>query len=180
MTPDDLAAIPATPAELAELARSHAEWVSTCLAPGDSRCWRPSLMVLTRTSGIHVYVLDVPFNEGAEKRAAMTRIGRELFAAREVPAAAVMSAEAWGAPDRAGGVEPRHHPDRVEVITLAGSTVGGRHALMQRMVIGRDPAGLILPGPWNAPSTEGVEPRLLNQLWAGYFEHVIRKFGRPE
>lgn len=180
MNMPDLAAIPATPAELAELAKAHTNWITDVLTTSPRKGWTPTIAVKTRDGpagpgGIWMHVLDVPFNEPAEKRAALFGLGRLLYQQQVIPAGAVMSTEAWCAPDVPGRF-PADHPERLECVVLFGSSLGGRHCIMQRMVISRDPSDVILPGVWEPPGTEG-EAVLLQRLWAGYFEHVMRKYG---
>lgn len=136
--------------------------------------WRPQLMVMTKRrphdkewSG-NIYVLDVPFNEAADKRAAMQRIGGDLYRQQLIPGAATMSTEAWASQKR--GMEPRLDPDRREVVTVQGRTFIGRRTAWSTMAIGRDSNGMIVPGEFEPIVTEGVQTGLLDQLFRGFAE----------
>lgn len=181
----DPATIPATAEELLDLLTTHCKWVRECVA--GSKSWMPHVAVLTRpdptqpatAGGIILFALALDFNGDEEKRATMLRIGRQLFSEQQIPAAAVMSSEAWTAPDCGPGKRPVDSPERREVITVAGSSMLGIRAVLRSMPITRTADDVIVPGEWSEVLTEGVEPRLLNQIWTGFFEHVIQKFGMP-
>jgi hypothetical protein len=176
-SPDD---IPATLAELLDLIRRHAEWVGNLLNAGRLTEWTPTLCVLTRAgpagpAQVLLHTLDVPFERDREKRETLRRVGRSLFDKLLVPAAAVLSGRGWLAP--AGGPPPSQHPERVEAVVLCASAVGGRPAACQEMPIGRDPDGVILPGPWSPPATDEVTTPLLNEVWEGYLDGVAPSYG---
>lgn len=179
----DLNGIAGSETELLEIMTEHAGWVRECLSRPRSS-WTPSVAVLLRDlphspGRTHLYVLDVPFNKTDEKREAIRNVGRTLYAAQCVPALAVMSSEAWLSPDPGPGRAPADHPDRREVIIVAGSTLGGHHMALQQLPVTRDDSDKLVPGLLGEPVTKGIETTLLNQLWAGFFEVVIKKHGMP-
>jgi hypothetical protein len=94
------------------------------LRDGNRERWIPHMTVLivdrkTNEKSTTMFVLDIPFCEGDEKHKAMFGLGRKMYADGEGPLAVVFSSEAWTSPD-VKGVEPRHHPERKEVVHVIG------------------------------------------------------------
>lgn len=180
----DYKAVPATLDELLGLVRTHAQWVKQCLASPHTS-WMPALAVLGREmlgcqGGVIMHALAVPFNSDDEKRGCMRQIGRRLYADQVIPAAAVMSSEAWVATDPIGKRDPRppaERPDRREAVVIQGCATGGKPAVSMCMFITRDPSDVIVPGEWEEPNTEGTTTKLLNYIWLGYFDVVRQKYG---
>ena len=121
--------------------------------------------------------LSIPFNELHEKHEALRNIGRTLYAEQRIPVVAVMSSEAWVSPDPGPGKQPADHPERREAIIVAGSTLGMKHMALRRLFVTRGDADRLVPGEFEPVITEGVVTKLLNQLWAGFFEVVMQKYG---
>ena len=110
-----------------------------------------------------LFILDMPFNEDHEKDAAMRLIGDGLYEAKAAPVAACLSAEAWHQVRRVGAskdyCQPRHDPDRREIIIVMAMTIGGE-GLSQHLSISRGAGDVIIPGEWSEVH-EGVKSPLL-------------------
>jgi hypothetical protein len=175
----DTQAIPGTRDELLKLISTHSKSIDNYLADG-STSWMPQLTVLIRdpaggADAINLYALAVPFNTPQEKAGLLQQIGCELYASQKLPVVAVLSTEAWVAPDAGPGRAPADHPERREVICVHGSTIGGLHMAMRVLPIRRGGNNHIVPGEWGNVETEGVTTKLLNHVWVGFFADFIQQ-----
>jgi hypothetical protein len=183
--------IPATRDEIASMMRAHSAWITSSLNVPHTD-WRPSVAVVCRDleggpDQTVMFALVVPFNTPDEKRTAMEGVGRYLFKEKCVPALAILSSEAWMATRQPGeeGKPPAECADRVEVIILTAipflspKTPGKVEFVgFQKMPFGRDPAGVILPGPWHDPVIdERSESQILMHVWRGYLEAAREHMG---
>jgi hypothetical protein len=165
-------------AALPVLMRQQMEWTRDCLAARLHTSWTPMLTAVLRDlAGVEtqaVFVLATDFSEDAAKRAVLRKCGREVYAQEAVPVAAVLTAEAWNAPDTRG-VEPRHNPERVEVIVAFGRTLDGQLHAMANLSMERSPDQRIVPGAWSAVRTEGVTCGLLGYFFEGFMERAAAR-----
>lgn len=154
-------------------------WVRDSLADDPDTSWTPTLIVLNLSwpkleREVHLYVLDVDFNEDEEKHALLYKIARTLYEAKKVPIAAFLTAEAWQSCRREGSprMQPRDDPNRQEIIMVAGLTLGRKLAAMNSLPIRRDHDNRIVPGEFGDLQTQGVESRLLNELFTGFANSI--------
>ena len=179
----DPATVPATAEELVALVQDQVEWITGCLTqPNDS--WTPSLFVRCRMMegkpevGDILHALHVPFNTDAEKRFVMMDLGRKLFTQGSLPAAAVLTSEAWQSVRAADAphIQPKDDPARTEGIIIMASSLGGKRSAYSHIPITRGAKNVIIPGTPRETITDGVRSPLLDHLWRGFFEQV--KAGR--
>lgn len=114
--------------------------------------------------------LCVPFNEGFEKRSALSGIGRKFYEEGKLPLAVFLCSEAWFAPSRPG-VQPRDCPDRREVILVFGLSLGRRFSAIISIPVRRDEANRMVPDGDAIESLDG-KPTLLDAFYAGFFSAV--------
>jgi len=162
-------------AELVRLTRERMAQVDAALAHGPADDFAPGLLVQAKArpgapAETALYVLACgPFNEAADKSRFMRAIGRQVYAGRRVPTAAVLAAEAW----RAEGPEgrPRDDPVRQEVIVVAGCSLDHKYRTFATLPLGRNRVdNTIVPGAWSPVQTEGVGGALLDEFFRGFLE----------
>lgn len=165
-----LAAFAVSQVELVAEIERHGRWVAECLA---DRCeqWAPHLNVLVKTGPstpwrVWAFSLMTPFTEAKDKHAVLRKIGEQLYRDRVIPGAAILSTEAWLSSRR--DVEPRHDPDRKEVIIVQARTLLGNLCGIARMQIARSADGTIVAGEFEPPAVEGVHCSLLGHLFDGF------------
>lgn len=162
--------------ELNELARGQIEWIERCLATGDHDNWTPHVTVRVRTwegeDHLQMYSLLTGFNTDAEKRSALLRVGATVYESRTVPVAAVLSSEAWLAPQTERHVQPKDHPDRREVIIVAAINANNSSCALSHMEV-RRVDGLIQPGTFGELQSQGAGFPLLKYVFAGFVQAVF-------
>ena len=82
--------------------------------------------------------LAVNFNEDDEKRSALLHVAKDLVARKKIVLGAVLISEAWLAMQKKGPhIEPRHDPDRQEILVAMGSKLANRFSLLANIPIAR-------------------------------------------
>lgn len=163
--------IAVSPEQLREWIQNQQQFVLQALKePCDD--WTPHLIAMTKHDpaepwAASVYALAVPFNEDDEKREAMKRIGRDLYAKELLPGAVTLSAEAWRSKKQ--GIEPRHDADRRECIIVCGRTFLSQRTAWSTLPIARDTAGKIIAADFE-PIVEGPRTPLLDWFYSGFAE----------
>ena len=183
----DLSGFAVSAAELADLVQSQVETVRSILADGDHTNFMPALFVLARdaekeTTERLLFALAVPFNENHEKKAAMRRIGRQLYADQRFPVAAALTTECWRASNPPPHTRPADCPDRQEGIVVQAATLDRQHRAMQMIEVTRNAADAMVLGatqPLVTEATAKLETRLLDQLFFGFFEETAARAGIP-
>lgn len=163
--------------EMATMADSHARKI---LLEGEDRDtgFMPHLAVCCRVppgsdeafrerEGVHLFVLAVDFDEIEEKFLVLDRIAHSLFEQGLYPAAASLTAEAWYAPHEKG-VQPRHNPNRKEVLLTQALAFGGAAYAIKRDVT-RDAQSNKIVGLGEPDGREAVADRLLGRLMGSWF-----------
>jgi hypothetical protein len=166
--------------QLVDAVALHAKWVLECLRSRTEDTWMPQLAVFVKAGptsdwSVNMYSLAIPFNEDAEKRAALEQIGAGIGRERRLPGFAIMSSEAWVSNQKAGQqrVEPRLDPKRREAIVVFGLAKAAGLAARTRMFISRGRKKAIIPSEFEPVETEGVHSRLLNYIWDGFLKEVM-------
>ncbi len=109
-------------------------------------------------------------NEWSEKSASLHALGREIHKQKWFPVAFAMAAECWTS--RKEG-QPRHDPERREVILIAAGLLGTARRAMATLPVLRDGENRLVPGDWLPIANEGVETRLLDQLLVGFYGNQL-------
>ena len=163
--------------QLVDLMQEQVDWVQRCLeTPHDD--WTPQLAVIVKQlpdiaePKLHLCSLAVNFNEAFEKRHTLESLGRHFYGDETIPVAAVLSSEAWSAPDTPG-VEPRHNPLRKEVIQFIGSTLDGKHTAWTHIPVTRAGTSIVLGEPIEIV-TKGVRAPILGHFFRGFLGAVRR------
>lgn len=125
-----------------------------------------------------LYACAVNFNEDHEKLAMVEWIANDLAKQKQIPLAAFLLSEAWQAMMRKGDphIEPRHAPDRIEVVVLCGLYITAEKRLVAKFSRGplqRDPSGKIRKFDMCAPIADGTKFCLGEKLFAAFFEAVM-------
>lgn len=164
---------------LLELCRRHAEAARSALLGGKQASLCPMLLVVSRRPGSEDDIAELicvagGFNTEEEKVDVMRLAGRRAYEARTVPVAAVLASEAWVAAQKVGEprCQPKDHPQRREVVVVAGTVLGHRHNAVGRMPVTRNGRGGIVLGALDGFQTAGVTLPLLQEVWRGFFAPV--------
>ena len=164
-----------TAAELLEEVSDALLHVRNSLQAHPSDNWPPTLHVLHRDGEVEkgdIFVLNVPFNEDAEKREILSLLGMQCAKKKMLVRAVLLTCEAWMAPEgRSRGVEPRHNPQRKEVVICFGSTPMNTQSAIAMCHVTRDADNHIVTGDPLPPQLASRES-LLRHFWHGYSIHL--------
>lgn len=116
-------------------------------------------------------IFDINFTEAGEKRAALAKIAREIYDRKHVPLVAVLSSEAWLAPE-AGNLMPSQSPRRDEVIIVSALTIQRKCKFTFSRVSRL--RGNIVCGAFEEHS-EGAEAPILERFYLDYFQPIQGK-----
>lgn len=120
-----------------------------------------------------VCALDVPFNEESEKASILFNIGRRHFKERLAPIYCFLITEAWFAfGKRADGIEPRHRPDRLEVVAVFGSGIVFAKSALADAKITRGPGNKIVLDP-SFRDHPGASTPILGHYLRGYLHQHL-------
>jgi hypothetical protein len=141
-------------AEVTDLMQAARNWADLVLKdPADH--FTPTLICHTRPAPFEahkaeMYVMHVPFNEDDEKRAALQQIGAQIAERHDFLTAAVIISEAWRIHRKtdAPRVEPRHAPDREEVIVCFSQSLDRKNARHAMRPMARIRGNLRPAGQW--------------------------------
>lgn len=159
---------------------ADAAWVRKWLIEEPRTGFRPQLSIQVKRSPsgpieILPALIDCDFNESEEKRAILFALGRRIYQDRLWPVSAVLASEAWGAPESSSsGVQPRHHPERREVIVLFGMTLVERRTASRIIDVTRGPGNVIVPAAETEAAGPGSSSPLLCYFFEGYFEAAAK------
>jgi hypothetical protein len=146
----------------------------------------PMLLVLTRDGpnvGLNqmLVALAAPFNEDEEKAETLRHCGRRFCDDRKLPVAAALAGEAWESRQRERKKgEPRHDPEREEVIVVFGTTLSRKNRLFTRAAVTRDVEKTIALGDFSPPDDKGVTVALLDHFWDGFYEAAKEALGHDD
>lgn len=130
-------------------------------------------------TGLAVCALAVDFNEAHEKSDTLSAVGRRFFRESKLPMAIALVSEAWqsrwvpGTPK----VEPRHDPNRREVVHVCASSLGERLNAYWRQPVRRENGCIVADGEFESPAYADVRFPVLRHFYRGFFETVMAKQG---
>lgn len=160
------------------------DWVEKCLQDGSVEQWRPTIVPIYFTAADPelqraVFVLDVPFNEHHEKLAAIETVTQKLVNVGDSTPAVVgvvLTSEAWlsSTSGAARRCEPRHDPDRSEVIICTGLLMRQSVCGLARLPVSRRD-GFIQPASFSGIQFEGAQSHLLVEFFRSYARQVGQK-----
>jgi hypothetical protein len=142
----------------------------------------PQLLIVGKDMDgeIHLTVcmLAVGFNEDKEKRDALFQVGWKFYENEEVPLAVFLTAEAWLSHERKPHVEPRHDPDKKEVIVIFGLSLNGDHQRMVHIPVRRQNGKMVGGELQSYGEDDKVQCLLLGHFYRGFMEHFKEAFGK--
>jgi hypothetical protein len=164
---------------LEELMREQWQLLSQHLLEERPKSVMPALLLVLKDSPEAeeervLLALAVPFNEDEEKRPLLRRIGQQVHEARQFPVAALLTSEAWVAPEQTPHVQPRDNPERREALIFCGSTLNFESRLLT-VPVRRDAEDRMIQD--GEPEMLQAEARLLAQFFTGFFEKTARDHG---
>jgi hypothetical protein len=157
-----------TPAEFAEKF-SHAEAFARSLAK-DTASIMPHLLIHTVGANgereLVISAMAVAFNEEAEKAQALFNVGQMLRQKQQAPMAVFMISEAWFAKGPRE-IEPRHNPERREVLAIFGTDITFEQRMIADADITRGPENKIILAPGFTKHPQARVP-ILQHLLHGF------------
>ncbi len=160
--------------------RNHNKLTLECL---EGESLTPELVVITKNpenmqDEMTLCALAVPFNEKEEKRGILFQIGKKFYDDRQFVMAVILASECWCAKRSKDtdwqDVQPRHDPQRIAAILVAGVGLpDGKQRMVITTPIRRDEKNnMVIDG--ESDEALGGEFFLISHFWRGYLSQVKR------